>query len=167
MLGSVYRSPSFPSLQFVDYLEEMLVKINSEHKLCLIGGDFNIDILKHHIDDTISSFVNLLSSLGFFPCICLPTRITSHSATLIDNFFCNDLSYITSPAVITQDVSDHLPISIHIKISNDFKNNTYNKQNHSFDFRNIDKLKHSLAIKLSGFFQIRDAETACHFLLTA
>ena len=159
----MYRSPSFPSIQFADYLEETLVKVNNEHKFCIIGGDFNIDILKHHIDDTCSNFVNLLSSMGFFPCICLPTRITSHSATLIDNFFCNDLSYITSPAVITHDISDHLPISIHIKTSNDSKKTSV-RHNQSFDFRNIDKLKQSLAIKLSGFFHIRDAEIACSFL---
>ena len=164
VLGSVYRSPSFPSPQFVDYLEETLTKVNSEHKLCLLGGDFNIDILKHHTDDTCSHFINSLSSLGFFPCVCLPTRITSHSATLIDNFFCNELSYVKSSAVIAHDVSDHLPISIHIRTGSDPKEKPHILHRNSFDFRNIDKVKHALATKLSNFSQFTDAEAACVFL---
>ena len=164
ILGAAYRSPSFPSSHFVDYLDEVLVKINNERKFCLIGGDFNIDILKHHTDDSCSNLTNLLSSSGFFPCICLPTRITSHSSTLIDNFFCNDPSYITSPAIIMHDISDHLPISIHIKLSDDLGKSMHVKHHNSFDFRNIDTLKRSLVPKLQGIFQINDAEAAGTFL---
>ena len=87
IIGAVYRSPSFPANAFLDPLEETLEKVNDEHKPCLIGGDFNFDLLKHNTDDTSSNFVNLLASSGFLPCISLPTRITSQSSTLIDNFF--------------------------------------------------------------------------------
>ena len=38
-----------------------------------------------------------------------PTRITSSSATLIDNIFMNDSSFISSGLLCTE-ISDHLPI---------------------------------------------------------
>ena len=87
VMGAMYRSPSFAAITFLDYLERVLEYVNGENKFCLIGGDFNFDILKHSSDDGCSNFVNLLASLGFFPCISVRTRITSHSSTLIDNFF--------------------------------------------------------------------------------
>ena len=49
ILGSVYRSPSYPALPFIEYLESMLNTINIEHKLSLIGGDITIDLLKHNL----------------------------------------------------------------------------------------------------------------------
>ena len=87
IVGAVYRSPSFPAILFLDFLDETLETISREHKPCSFGGDFNFDILKANSDDSCSQFVNLLASHGFLPCISLPTRVTSHSSTLIDNFF--------------------------------------------------------------------------------
>ena len=51
-------------------------------------------------------------SLGFFPVINKPTRITTSSATLIDNIWSNDISNVSkySAGLIIDDVSDHLPI---------------------------------------------------------
>ena len=51
-------------------------------------GDFNIDLLKYDSENSSSDFYDLLSSHGFRPLIMQPTRVTSHSATLI---FINDL----------------------------------------------------------------------------
>ena len=96
IIGTIYRSPSFSPLEFIEYLDPTLEKVNDEHKLCVIGGDFNIDILKHNSMDTCSNFIYSLASAGFFPCISLPTRITPQSATLIDNCFCNDPSLVES-----------------------------------------------------------------------
>ena len=54
----------------------------------------------------------------FFPLIKLPSRITSHTASLIDNIFSNHVehSYLRSGLLIT-DISDHLPI---FSISSDY-----------------------------------------------
>ena len=38
-----------------------------------------------------------------------PTRITDHSATLIDHIFFNSLEYYTVSGNIIYDISDHLP----------------------------------------------------------
>ena len=51
--------------------------------------DFNINLLNMH--QATNDFVNLLTSNIFFPLISKPTRITSSTATLIDNIFTNNL----------------------------------------------------------------------------
>jgi hypothetical protein len=55
--------------------------------------------------------MNVLSSFSLYPSITKPTRITSKSATLIDNIFTNSRKRQTS-GLITTDISDHLPIFI-------------------------------------------------------
>ena len=50
-----------------------------------------------------------MSSAGLHPLISLPTRITSHSATLIDNIFTNDICTNISSGVLFSSISDHLP----------------------------------------------------------
>jgi hypothetical protein len=46
----------------------------------------------------------------FFPIITLPTRITSHTATLIDNIFTNHPDNYSFSGLLLSDISDHLPI---------------------------------------------------------
>ena len=47
-----------------------------------------------------------------FPCITKPTRITTKTATLIDNIFCNDLITDDSglAGILYTDISDHFPV---------------------------------------------------------
>ena len=79
----------------VDFLnknifKDFLDKLSSENKVSYISGDFNIDLLKTESDKCTENFYNIMSSNLFVPHITLPTRITSHSKTLIDNIFSND-----------------------------------------------------------------------------
>ena len=46
----------------------------------------------------------------FFPLIARPTRITSNTATLIDNIFTNNLNNFSVSGLMFCDISDHLPI---------------------------------------------------------
>ena len=50
------------------------------------------------------------SLLKFLPMITKPTRITAHSATLIDNIFTNNTTVSSKSGLIISDISDHLPI---------------------------------------------------------
>ena len=45
-----------------------------------------------------------------FPLIDRPTRITSHSATLVDNIFTNVLTHSIKSGVCVVDITDHFPI---------------------------------------------------------
>ena len=58
ILGSIYRSPSFHPLPFIEYLDQTLDNISNERKLTILGGDMNLDILKHEVSDIISTFLN-------------------------------------------------------------------------------------------------------------
>ena len=75
-------------------------------------GDFNIDLLKSDVCEYSNRFCEQLFTSSFFPLINKPTRITQHTATLIDNIFTNDLDQIESSinGLIYSDISDHLPI---------------------------------------------------------
>ena len=55
-------------------------------------------------------FVNCFYSYGFHPLIDQPTRITSHSSTLIDNILTNNDCDDTLAGFLNTDISDHLPI---------------------------------------------------------
>ena len=58
-----------------------------------------------------SDFVDLLHSHSFISLINRPTRITSTTATLIDNIFTNSTNIENSfQGLLVTDVSDHLPI---------------------------------------------------------
>ena len=73
-------------------------------------GDFNIDLLKHTSMQKTKEFGNDVISQGFLPKITRPTRITPHSATLIDHIYSND-NRLTSEqyisGIIISDVADY------------------------------------------------------------
>ena len=56
-------------------------------------------------------------SFSLFPNITKPTRVTSHSATLIDNIFCNDIcNENVFNGILCTDITDHYPV-FHIDYS--------------------------------------------------
>ena len=105
----MYRHPNGNLDNFMNYVNSTIEKIHHENKQCLIMGDFNIDLLR--IDDHSDSenFINTLGSFCFQPQIIQPTRITSHSATLIDNIFFNSIEHFIISGNIVYDLTDHLP----------------------------------------------------------
>jgi hypothetical protein len=73
-------------------------------------GDFNLDLIAYHCHQFISEFLDIMYSNTFFPQITRPTRITSHTATLIDNIFSNHLENFSFSGLLFTDITDHLPI---------------------------------------------------------
>ena len=90
--GEVYRHPSSNLETFFNFYS-VIGKISQERKLCLISGDFNINLLNYDNHPLTEDFINTLSSFFLEPHILRPTRITSHSSTLIDNIFFNSTEY--------------------------------------------------------------------------
>jgi exonuclease III len=114
IIGCIYRPPSCDISNFNNDFAEMLDKIETlaKTKKVILAGDYNVNLL---LSDTVNStctFLNALRAHSFTPAISLPTRITSTSSTLIDNFFVNFLPIKLSSAIIYSDISDHLPIII-------------------------------------------------------
>ena len=58
---------------------------------------------------------------SFLPLISKPTRMANHSATLIDNVFCNTLPTPDS-SVILSDITDHFPIMSHFTLKHSLVN---------------------------------------------
>ena len=78
-------------------------------------GDFNIDLLKYELSDSINNFIDTLSSNFLLPHILLPTRI-SKTSTLINNIFSNSTSLEEiESGNVTSTFSDHLPQFIFFK----------------------------------------------------
>ena len=108
----MYSPPSGNFDMFENKFNEILTKVDKSNKIVYLMGDFNIDLLKIENSDFSSRFCEKLFTSSFFPLITRPTRITQHTATLIDSIFTNDLAHLDSGinGVIFFDTSDHLPI---------------------------------------------------------
>ena len=104
----LYRHPNGEIENFMNYINTKVEIIHQEEKLSLLMGDFNIDRIKTNILSD-NYLLNSLGSLFFQPPILQPTRITDHSATLIDNIFFNSVEHLAITGNIVYDLTDHLP----------------------------------------------------------
>ena len=91
-------------------LDSLLASISKENKICYVLGDWNLDLINQHYHDTTGELLETMYSRIFFPLITRPTRITSNTATLIDNIFTNNLNNLSVSGLMFCDISDHLPI---------------------------------------------------------
>ena len=110
IFGCIYRHPSMTMNDFnKKFFCEFIEKLSAQNKIAYLCGDFNIDLLKTEVDENIKTFYSSLTSNLFVPHITLPTRITSHSQTLIDNIFSNDPNFSQGVSGnFTFSISDHL-----------------------------------------------------------
>ena len=89
IVGVIYRHPSMDLTDFnCNYLSKLLENISKEQKSIFLLGDFNVNLLNYEHNQT-NEFLDSFSSNSFIPLILQPTRITSHSNTLIDNILSN------------------------------------------------------------------------------
>ena len=110
-----------------NYLNKLLEHISKEPKSIFLLGDFNVNLLNYNEHNQTNEFLDSLASNSFIPLILKPTRITSHSNTLIDNIFSNVIDPDIISGNLTVTISDHLPqFSI---IPNIFGNIPGNKSN--------------------------------------
>lgn len=109
LCGVVYRHPHGNLDNFQEYINSTLDMIQRQNKLCIIMGDLNLDLLKYETHNATDEFINTLGTSFFQPHILQPTRITDHTATLIDNIFFNSMDYFTLSGNLVYDVTDHLP----------------------------------------------------------
>ena len=86
VIGVIYRPPSENTLEFIETVNEIISGVTKGNKHCYITCDFNLDLLKHESHSITAQFIESLFAFGFLPMITKPTRITAHSATLIDTF---------------------------------------------------------------------------------
>lgn len=80
-----------------------------------------MDLLKHESHSVTAQFIESRFAFSFLPMITKPTRITSRSATLIDNIFTNNATVSTKNGLIISDISDSIVFGDYLrKDSNSF-----------------------------------------------
>ena len=120
VIGSLYIPPNTDIPQF----SANIANIISKNKSCkgkivleiIIGMDYNVDLLKCGDHRSTQTFIDDLNSLNLLPTITRPTRITSYSATLIDNIYVSEqLHRDFDSTIMLHDISDHLPVLTMLK----------------------------------------------------
>ena len=161
IIGNIYRPPNTDINNFIEILSNILEEIDSNVKLCYLMGDYNINLLNHDSHAQTSEFLDSLYSYSYFPLITKPTRVSSSSATLIDNIFCNRITDCSClNGILRTDISDHYPIfSVHSNLirkedSTEFKCRILSQ-------KNIDKFSSRLSqVKWNNIIEKEDCCTA-------
>ena len=115
VIGSMYRPPNTDITQFSNNISSITSLAQKTKGRCsleiIIGMDHNIDLLKGSCHNPTQQFITDLSYIDLLPTITRPTRITNHSATLIDNIYVSiQLHRDFESTIRINDLSDHLPV---------------------------------------------------------
>ena len=110
IVGSIYRPPNTNPQEFIDTASRVITQAKQHGRNVILGMDHNLDLLKENRHGPTHDFLEMIYDKGLLPTITKPTRITTNSATLIDNILVDDLLYArTESGIILDDSSDHLP----------------------------------------------------------
>ena len=111
IIGQVYKPPNLNNTVFLDQLEYFFSVNETGKNLYILAGDFNFNFWQLPNDKNALALFNLMTSFNFIPTISKPTRMCNdQEPSLLDNFFINDISYVSSSGIIVDDISDHFPI---------------------------------------------------------
>jgi hypothetical protein len=109
IVGCIYRHPGMSVDVFNnEYLTPILNKASIGNKTLILMEDFNIDLMRSDTNTEYSKFLDIISSHSLLPHIIHPTRVSTHSHTLIDNIFCSTDQQDTMSGNILTNISDHL-----------------------------------------------------------
>ena len=118
VVGSLYRSLNSSDSALINHIENIITKVKLEknHKQLTLGMDHHFDLLKCNQHRPTKRFLDKMMDLNMLPAITRLTRITSNTATLIDNVFISDqLQRNFDSGLIVDDISDHLPSIVLMK----------------------------------------------------
>ena len=92
-----------------NYLNKLLENISKEQKSFFLLGVFNVNFLNYHEHNQTNEFLGSLASNSFVLLILQPTRITSHSDTLIDDIYSSVIDPDIISSNLTATILDYLP----------------------------------------------------------
>ena len=111
LISCIYRTPGSC---LVTINEKMVDMYDNRHnnKIIIVCGDFNLDLLKLKEHKPSRDFIDTMhrTPVGLLTTILKPTRITTDSATLINNIFTNEIGNRVLSGLLINDISDHLPV---------------------------------------------------------
>ena len=111
----IYCHPSTDIPNFHDHIESLLKRLDKNKYNVFIMGDFNIDLLQYESNSYANDFINSVISHSFLPYIHQPTRVTDHSATVIDNILSNITDFDTLSGNTTSIIANHVAQFLLIK----------------------------------------------------
>ena len=110
IIGSLYRPPNTDVTNFMDKVRDIIITAQTEKKQIILGLDHNLDLLKEARHSPTHKFLEMIYDNGLIPTITRPTRITTSTATLIDNIIMNyDIGIKSRSGILEDNTSDHLP----------------------------------------------------------
>ena len=86
VVNCMYRTPGSNIDTFSENVEHIFSDAKGM-KTIFVCGDLNIDLQKHESHKSTRHFLDMMYSLGLYPLIDKPIRITDSSATLIDKYY--------------------------------------------------------------------------------
>ena len=132
-----YMHPDTDATKFIEYLEATLSKVDKNKIICVIG-DSNINLLNYESHSETNEFINCMVSHYLLLHILQHTRVTDHSATIIDNIFTNATEFSTVSGNIFNQLADHFSQFLVIeKLPVIHKDAVY----YQYDYSNFDKNK--------------------------
>ena len=117
ILNVVYRHPDGDLSITETFFRKILSENTKANKTLFLAGDFNINVLNYKNNKKVQNFVYLMFQFSMIPTINKPTRVTSYTASAIDNIITNcifDNDFESN--IIKTNVSDHLLIIFIIKL---------------------------------------------------
>ena len=147
LLVSGYRPPNTNIKKFLVEYKNLIKHLNKEknHEI-VIGIDHNMDLLKTHLHPQTNEFLEINLKRNLLPTISKPTRITTKSATLIDNIFLSTkLQNNIESNIIMNDMSDHLPCLVVIKNQRKCMKESKTIISRLLTDNNLDKINEELA----------------------
>jgi len=119
IIGVIYRHPTYASQSFQDEFVKLVTHLQNNNYDYLIGGDYNINLIKYQENPNVSNYVNCLASCDCISLINKPTRFSKNSKpSLLDHIYTNicDEKRIINSGITIFDISDHLPIFVNFNL---------------------------------------------------
>ena len=114
-LGNIYRpsksTGDYKNVStFIQQINPVIDFLDKEKSTLILGGDFNINLIEINQKEKFQEFFDMLVSRGLYPGITLPTRFSTHRATLLDNIFCKvpNSNMKSASGIFIGKLSDHL-----------------------------------------------------------
>ena len=109
VIGGFYRHPNTSINDFNNDFLNILDKFKNV-KRCYFFGDINICLSSYSNNTLTRNYVDSIIDAKFLPYVFLPTRLTSHSSTIIDHVYSNDIflnNHLCKTGLIINDIADH------------------------------------------------------------
>jgi hypothetical protein len=164
IIGEIYRIPGTNEKLFLEKYESLLKTIATEKKETIIGTDQNIDYLKINSYSNSSALFDINLNNNMTPTIIRPTRISDHSATLIDNINISlNLTKSYQSAIIITKLSDHFPCITSITFQRKINKETLEFKYRALNENSVSEIRNALTTNDWHHLQDLDVNSAYNY----